>query len=78
MQCLEFQEALLNHGNKLGVSSMLGSKTAVTILNRLGHTVSYDECKRLETEIAYTCTSGELETPVGLILQGTLATGESL
>lgn len=59
----------------LGVSPLLGSKTAITILNRLGHAVSYNECKRLETEIAYTCSSGELETPAGLMLQPALATG---
>ena len=62
----------------LGISSMLGSKQAITILNRLGHTVSYDECKRLETEIAYTCTSGDLETPAGLMLQPALATGMTM
>ena len=60
----------------LGLSALLGSKTGTTILNRLGHTVSYDECKRLETEIAYTCTSRELETPAGLLLQPLLATGK--
>lgn len=59
----------------LGFSSLLGSKTAITTLNRLGHTVSYDECKRLETEIAYTCSAGELETPAGLILENSSATG---
>ncbi|PIK52719.1 hypothetical protein BSL78_10408 [Apostichopus japonicus] len=58
----------------LGVSSLLKSKTAITILNRLGYAVSYDECKRLETEIAYTCSSGKLETPAGLMLQPALAT----
>ena len=36
----------------LGLCSVLGSKQAITILNRMGHTVSYDECKRFETEIA--------------------------
>ena len=59
----------------LGLSSMLGSKTAVTVLNRLGHTVNYYECKRLETEIAYTCSSGDQEMPAGLNLEPSLATG---
>ena len=59
----------------LGLSSLSGSKQTLTVLNRLGHTLSYDDCKRLETEIAYTCTSGDLETPAGLILEPTAATG---
>ncbi|KAJ8024334.1 hypothetical protein HOLleu_37052 [Holothuria leucospilota] len=58
----------------LGLTSMLGSKVAVTILNHLGHTVSYDECKRMETEIAYSCSSGDRETPSGLMLNSSLAT----
>ena len=62
----------------LGMSSMLGSKQAITILNRLGHAISYDECKRLESEMAYTCTSEDLEAPDGLILQPDLATGMSM
>ena len=60
----------------LSFASMFGSHTAITILNRLGHSVSYDVCKQLETEIAYTCSSRELETPSGLLLQGDLATGK--
>lgn len=59
----------------LGLSSMLGSKTAITILNRNGHTISYDECKRLETEMAYSCTMGDYETPAGLQRKPMLSTG---
>ena len=60
-----------------GLSSVLGSKQTLTVLNRLGHTISYYDCKRLETEIAYSCTSGDLETPSGLALVPTAATGNN-
>uniref|UniRef100_UPI00358FD8C4 uncharacterized protein n=1 Tax=Myxine glutinosa TaxID=7769 RepID=UPI00358FD8C4 len=59
----------------VGFSSMLGSKSALTVLNILGHSVSDDECKRLISEIAYTCASGEKETPAGLLTDSQLATG---
>ena len=60
----------------LGFSAMVGSRTAITILNRHGHAISYDECKRLETEMAYTCSSGDYETPDGLIRSSKLMTGK--
>jgi len=59
----------------IGLSSMLGSKSAITVLNRLGHCVSDDECKRLVSEIAYTCASGEKETPAGLSPDSQLVSG---
>ena len=62
----------------LGLCSMLGSKQAITISNRMGHTVSYDECKCLETEIAYTCSSSNHETPAGLCLTPNLATAKNI
>ena len=62
----------------LGQCSMLGSKQDITMINRMGHTVSYDECKRLETEIAYTCSSSDHEMPAGLCLTPNLATGKNM
>ena len=49
----------------------------LTILNCLGHCISYDEVKRLETEIAYTCSDGGRETPAGLNLHRDLGTGNT-
>ena len=43
-------------------------------LNRFGYSISYDEVKRLETEIAYTCSDEEQDTPAGLHLCNGLAT----
>lgn len=60
----------------LGLATLTGSKQVLTILNRLGHCVSYDEVKRLETEMAYTCAADQQETPSGLHLSDGLATGK--
>lgn len=59
----------------LGLGTLTGSKALLSILNRFGHCISYDEVKRLETEIAYTCTDGQRDTPAGLGLQNGLGTG---
>ncbi len=59
----------------LGLGTLTGSKVVLTILNRFGHSISYDEVKRLETEIAYACSEGGRETPAGLYLQDGLGTG---
>ena len=36
----------------LGQGTLTGSKSLLSILNRFGHCISYDEVKKLETEIA--------------------------
>ena len=59
----------------LGMSSLTGSKTALTVLNRQGHAISYSIVKELETEIAYCCASEGRETPSGLVQSEVLATG---
>lgn len=59
----------------LGLGTLTGSKSLLTILNRFGHCISYDEVKRLETEMAYTCSDSGCETPAGLNLHSNLATG---
>lgn len=61
----------------LGLSSLTGSKTTITVLNRQGHSISYNTVKELETEIAYSCASGDQETPHGLVQSDNLATGIS-
>ena len=61
----------------LGLGTLTGSKSLLTILNCLGHCISYDEVKRLETEIAYTCSDSGRETPAGLNLHSNLATGNT-
>ena len=62
----------------LRLGTLTGSKSVLTILNRLGHSISYDEVKRLETEIAFSCSSSEQETTVGLSLSADLATGNKI
>ncbi|XP_003725007.2 uncharacterized protein LOC100893398 [Strongylocentrotus purpuratus] len=59
----------------LGLGALTGSKTLITIMNRFGHCISYDEVKGLETEIAYTCSNCDRETPAGLHLLDALGTG---
>lgn len=59
----------------LGLGSLTGSKSVLTILNRLGHCISYAEVKRIETEIAFACSDDQRETPDGLNLRDDLATG---
>ncbi len=59
----------------LVLGTLTGSKSLLTILNCFGHCISYDEVKRLETEIAYTCSDSGCETPAGLNLHSNLATG---
>ena len=59
----------------LGLSTLTGSKTVLNILNRFGHCISYDDVKRLETEMAYSCCEGDRETPAGLNLCDGLSTG---
>ena len=58
----------------LGLSTLTGSKQVLRILNRCGHTVSYDNAKAMETEFAYSSTSNNRLSPDGLILQEKLAT----
>lgn len=61
----------------LGLGTLTGSKLLLTILNRFGHCISYDEVKRLETEMAYSCSDTGCETPSGLNLHSNLATGKA-
>ena len=37
----------------LGLGTLTGSKLILRILNRLGHTLSYDEVKALQAELAF-------------------------
>ena len=61
----------------LGLSSLTGSKTTIIVLNRQGHTISYHTVKELKTEMAYSCSSGDRETPPGLVQSDILATDMS-
>lgn len=51
------------------MGTMAGSKTVVLMLNRFGHSVSYDEVKAMETEFAFTVSDINQETPDGLLLK---------
>ena len=62
----------------LGLGTLTGSKSVLTLLNRLGHSISYDDVKRLETEFAFSCSNEERETPNGLHLNSDLATGTQM
>jgi hypothetical protein len=52
----------------LGMCSLTGSKLALQILNRSGHSISYSDTKGLESEFAYSVTSDGKDAPDGLCL----------
>ena len=58
----------------VGLSTLTGSKQVLRILNRLGHTISYDHAKQLETEFAYSSTNNNRMSPDGLAQETGLAT----
>ncbi|XP_068200383.1 uncharacterized protein [Palaemon carinicauda] len=59
----------------LGLASLTGSKIALQVLNRAGHSLSYSETKELETEFAYSVSSDGLDAPDGIRLLPDRATG---
>lgn len=59
----------------LGVGTLTGSKLILRILNRLGNSLSYDEVKALETEIAYSVEENNQDTPCDMDLNPNLGTG---
>ena len=59
----------------LVMKSLTGSKKAVEILNRLGHSVSYNTVEELETELTFTATKENLLSPDGMSLSSDKATG---
>ena len=58
----------------LGLGTLAGSKSLLSILNCFVQCISYNELKQLETEIAYTCSDGGRETHAGLNLYNGLGT----
>ncbi len=58
----------------LGMASLTGSKLAMQILNRTGHSLSYDDTKGIETEFAYSVDNEERDAPDGIRLNPNLST----
>ena len=59
----------------LGIGTLTGSALVLRILNLLGHSLSYDEVKSLETEFAFSANENDCEAPDGIKFQPDLATG---
>ena len=59
----------------LTMKSLTGSKKVITILNRLGHCVSYSLAESIETDLATTISIKDDRTPEGITQQPGLATG---
>lgn len=59
----------------LGLGTLTGSKLILRILNRLGHSLSYDEVKSLETEFAYTAEVNDTDAPYDVDLNPNRGTG---
>ncbi|KAK4309970.1 hypothetical protein Pmani_018437 [Petrolisthes manimaculis] len=58
----------------LGLASLTGSKLSLQILNRAGHSISYNETRGLETEFAYSVSFEGLDAPGGIRLLPNRAT----
>ena len=59
----------------IAFKSMTGSRKIVDILNRLGHSVSYNTAEELETELTFSSLENNRTTPAGMSLSPTLCTG---
>ena len=59
----------------LGLGTLPGSKLILRILNRLGHSLSYDEVKALETEFPFSTEESDRDAPDGIVLKPNLGTG---
>ena len=57
------------------IKSLTGSKKVVGILNRLGHSVSYNFVEEIETELTYAATEESTMTPSGMSLDPNSGTG---
>ena len=62
-------------GLGLGLGTLTGSKLILRILNRLGHSMSYDEVKALETEFAFSAETNDQDAPDGIDLNPNRGTG---
>lgn len=56
------------------IKSLTGSRKAINILNRLGHSVSYSVVEELETELTYSSFEGPFITPYGIQQKPDLST----
>ena len=56
----------------LAFKSMTGSRRIVVILNRLGHSISYNATEELETELTFSSLEDERVTPYGMSLHPSL------
>ena len=59
----------------LGLGTLTGSKLILRILNRLGHSLSYDEVKALETEFAFSAETNDQDALDGVDLNLNRGTG---
>ena len=59
----------------LGLGILTGSKLVLQMLNRLRHSLSYDEIKSLETEFAFSMEGSDRECPDGVNLDPNRGTG---
>ena len=59
----------------LAFKSMTGSSRIIEILNRLGHSISYNATEELETELTFSSVTGDRITPYGMSLDQSLACG---
>ena len=52
----------------LGISTIVGSKLTVQVLNRHGHYINYSQIKALETEFVFSAVKDDREIPHGMKL----------
>ena len=59
----------------LTLKSMTGSKKLITLMNRMGHSISYNTADELETELTFTATKNKNLLPADLLAKSYLRTG---
>jgi hypothetical protein len=59
----------------LGMKSLTGSRKVINVLNRMGHSISYQIAEELETQLATEISERKISTPDGLLRQPGLMTG---
>ena len=50
----------------LAINSLIGSRKAVEILNRMGHCINYSTVEKIETELTFETNKNSKETPFGM------------
>lgn len=59
----------------MAMKSLTGSRKVITMLNHLGHCISYNGIEELETELTYGCSKANRVTPSGMSMDRSCCMG---